>query len=417
MKLLFNGKPFKPEDLENALLAQVILQLTEQVRARIGSIRDPDTGEFPTIVVHGDQIEDLKLSIEGSDALIARVEELLAEHVTFDDEKDSPDQEKPAMPKAPSVFLSWGSPDKELATRLADALRSNGIETWFSEWEIKPGDSFRQRIDRGLGDATHFLVLLTPDSILRPWVNMEIDAGLIQRIEDGRAFIPLRAGIEPQELPPLLRTLHAPVLQDFERDVRQLVNDICGVTRKPPLGPLPVPLKQARAGRYSDAATAIARYFVEQSRNGALYDPRVSIDDLANATFLTVDDAKDAVFELGDLLDSSSKYSAPVLSVAATPYVFAEFDKFWCEWKPDEDALRLSAELLNDANFPHALGKISEFLGWPARRLNPAVAYLKRRNLVSTYDSLGCAPFISHRINATDHTRRFVKSRSLGGSS
>ena len=82
MKLLFNGKPFKPEDLENALLAQVILQLTEQVRARIGSIRDPDTGEFPTIVVHGDQIEDLKLSIEGSDALIARVEELLAEHVT-----------------------------------------------------------------------------------------------------------------------------------------------------------------------------------------------------------------------------------------------------------------------------------------------------------------------------------------------
>jgi len=414
MTLLFNGRPFNPKNFKDALMAQVIQQMAAQVRARIGSIRDPDTGEFPTIVVHGNKIDDLKLTIEGSDTLIARVKEVLADHITSDEESGAADQEEPAMPTSPRVFLSWGSPDEALATRLAEALQSKGIETWFSEWEICPGDSFRQRIDAGLGNATHFLVLLTPDSISRPWVNMEIDAGLIQKIEDGRKFIPLRAGVEPNALPPLLRTLHAPALEDFDRDVRQIVNDIYGVTRKPPLGAPPPAVQQSRVGRYSDAATATARYFVEYSQHGGLYDPEISLDDLAQATSLTIDDAKDAVFELGDLLRSSGGFTGRAPTIAATPEMFSEFDQYWRPWKPQEDALRIAAELLNDANFPSALSKIAERLDWPARRLNPAVAYLKRRSLVRTYDTLGCVPYITHQIGATDHTRRFVKSRSHG---
>lgn len=109
-----------------------------------------------------------------------------------------------------------------------------------------------------MGDAIHFLVLLIPNSINRPWVNTESDAGLIQKIEDGRKFIPLRVNVEPSALSPLLRTLHAPELKDFDRDVQQLINDIYGVARKPPLGAAPPVTQHGRVGRFSGAAAAVA---------------------------------------------------------------------------------------------------------------------------------------------------------------
>ena len=78
---------------------------------------------------------------------------------------------------SPRVFLSYTWGDRELAERIANALQANGIDTWWAEWCISAGDSLRQKIDEGLGDCTHFLVLLTPNSIEKPWVNQEMDAG------------------------------------------------------------------------------------------------------------------------------------------------------------------------------------------------------------------------------------------------
>src|SRR5712671_2341181 len=81
--------------------------------------------------------------------------------------------------RAPRVFLSHAHKDRDLARRLAFDLTANGIETFFDEWEIGLGDSIPQKLMEGLGQCTHFLVLLTPISISQPWVNFEIDAGLV----------------------------------------------------------------------------------------------------------------------------------------------------------------------------------------------------------------------------------------------
>ena len=66
--------------------------------------------------------------------------------------------------QVPRVFLSYASENKELAGQVANTLMKNRIETWWDEWEIRPGDSIRQKIDEGIGDCTHFLVLLTSQS-------------------------------------------------------------------------------------------------------------------------------------------------------------------------------------------------------------------------------------------------------------
>lgn len=77
---------------------------------------------------------------------------------------------------------------------------------------ITAGDSIRQRIDEGIGECTHFIVLLTPKSITKPWVNLEIDAGLVRRLSDQTKLIPLRCGLEPNKLTPLLQTFFSPTV-------------------------------------------------------------------------------------------------------------------------------------------------------------------------------------------------------------
>ena len=98
-------------------------------------------------------------------------------------------QEVSEMPK---VFLSYTSDDIELARRIAESLMAAGIDTWWDKWCIYPGDSLRQKIDEGLTDCTHFLVLLTPQSIDKPWVKAEMDAAFVQKVEDQCKFLPVR---------------------------------------------------------------------------------------------------------------------------------------------------------------------------------------------------------------------------------
>jgi hypothetical protein len=86
------------------------------------------------------------------------------------------------------------------------------------------GDSLRQKIDEGLSSCAVFLVLLTPQSINKPWVNQEVDAGLIRKIEERARFIPVRKDLPASALPPLLRGMLSPELADFEKDIRQPVS-------------------------------------------------------------------------------------------------------------------------------------------------------------------------------------------------
>src|SRR5262249_24867978 len=137
----------------------------------------------------------------------------------------------------PRAFLSFGWEDREAAEAIAEALQANGKDTWWAEWEIRSGDSLRQKIDEGLSNCTVFLVLLTRQSIKKPWVNQELDAGLIRKIEARVRFIPVRKNLPTNALPPLLRGLLSPEMQDFEKDIRQLIADIHCVSRKPALGP------------------------------------------------------------------------------------------------------------------------------------------------------------------------------------
>jgi len=141
----------------------------------------------------------------------------------------------------PRAFLCHASENKPLARQIAHSLQGVGVGTFFDEWEIRSGDSLRRKIDAGLEGCTHFIALLTPESIHKPWVEAEMDAAFVRKVEGQCRFIPLRNRLPHSELPALLKGVLSPEIDDnnYDADLAKLVSDIYEVSRKPSLGQLP----------------------------------------------------------------------------------------------------------------------------------------------------------------------------------
>src|SRR5579859_733665 len=180
-------------DLQEALLKAALEKVKDHFHERVGSIRHPTTGEFPTVVVTGTSLEKVSVQVEGSTEVLKLVKERLgveAAGINFVATESA----------TPKVFLSYTSADKQLAERVARALQAQGIETWWDTWEIKAGDRLRQKIEDGIAGCTHFVVLLTPSSVDKPWVNAELDAAFMRKLADQCQLIPLRHELDASAL-------------------------------------------------------------------------------------------------------------------------------------------------------------------------------------------------------------------------
>ena len=372
-------------------------KLRSEMQNRIGSVRHPITGEFAFATVLGHSIEDLRMHVEGSSALIELVKRRLPKDESIAMTSNATDK------KSPHVFLSYGSDDRDLAKKIAQRFTEAGIDTWWAEWEISAGDSLRQKIDQGLEGCTHFVILLSPSSIQRPWVNAEMDAGFVKKMNATSRVIPLRFDFPVAQLPPLLSGLLCPEIDKDLTQIKTLIDDIYGLTRKPALGE---PRASAPFTGYSLAATTIAGLAVNDSANGESHDVELEINEIIERTKLSDEDVVDALYELRAFFVERHD------SWHATAKLYAEFDQFWKPWNPANDALKLAADLVNDSGFPTRPSEIAKRYGWEPRRLNPAIFFLKDRAAVDVQEYIGTHPYNAGFVTRSDATRRFVKSRS-----
>lgn len=403
IKLRLNGKPFNPKTFQDTIMKQVMEEAAEQLREKVSAIRHPETGEFPTIVVTATSLDDMKLHIEGSPELLALVNKRLGIN-----EEEIEGSDLPTETSVPKVFLSYTWDDTDLAKQIAETLMANGIDTWWDKWCISAGDSFRQKIDEGLEGCTHFLVLLTPNSLSKPWVNQEMDAGLMRKLNAKSKFIPVRYQVSPAQLPALLTGMLSPEIVNPEADIQQLINDIHGISKKPSLGSMPAAAyNSVQKTGYSPAANTIAKIFVEDSKTARKFDPQMSLARLIELTGLTKDDVVDAIHELSGMVTMRFEDL-----IYPENRLFTTFDSFWMDWVPADDALKLAADMLNDSNFPTNPAEVAKRYQWSQRRLNPAIAYLADRNLIKSLATVASGNWVSACILKNDETRRFVKSRS-----
>ena len=86
------------------------------------------------------------------------------------------------------LFLSHASKDKGWVGPLAVALRTEGLDIWYDEYEFQIGDNVRAKMDQGLLHSRYGLVVLSPTFFEKFWTQYELD-GLFARQSAGEQVI------------------------------------------------------------------------------------------------------------------------------------------------------------------------------------------------------------------------------------
>jgi len=163
--------------LEEELIEKALQSYAEDLHGKAASVVDPETGKHAAVFVRRVGRESLTIHTSGSPGFARALEERLGLS-----RGEVHGVNEPAT-RERLVYLAHATEDKHLAQPLAEGLVERGIPVWYDNWEIGYGDSLRRRMEQGLGDCTHFVVLLTETSVNKPWVNEEIDAGLMSAVE------------------------------------------------------------------------------------------------------------------------------------------------------------------------------------------------------------------------------------------
>ena len=379
------------------------------LRGVVSSIVDPETGKHPDVFVRRTGETTSVLATSGSEALAQEINRRLGADVQCEE------HHKGAEP-APVIYLAHASEDKtNLARPLANRLVENGIEVWFDEWEIRSGDNLRRKMEEGLSECTHFLALLTPASIKKPWVEAEIDVGFVNLIGGQSHFVGLRAGVEIAELSPFLRTLHCPKISFADDSIARLIADIYGISRKPKLGPKPAYVRTVPTdfGRWSSGAITVAEYLITRSKYGISHDPQAEQSTIAHDLGLPVEAVTLAVLDLREagLVGVSESLSGPKW-IWPQPALFVQFDQHFLGFESKADAVRIATRLVNE--YPRGVSTehiAAEFSDWSQRRINSALNFLNEAKVVMSSSSLG-SHWASHAIHPTDRTLRFARDNS-----
>src|SRR5438477_12076232 len=74
------------------------------------------------------------------------------------------------------VFVSHATADKWLATTLCEKIEKTGATTFRDDRDIHGGDDIPEEIRRQIKQSKEIVVLLTPESVGRQWVILDVGA-------------------------------------------------------------------------------------------------------------------------------------------------------------------------------------------------------------------------------------------------
>jgi hypothetical protein len=317
------------------------------------------------------------------------------------------------MIKQPSAFLSYTHDDRYTATKVAEGLRAGGVDVWFAKWEILPGDSLIRKIfEEGLAGADAFIILLSQHSVQSRWVQEELDAALIKRIEGVTRVIPVV--IDNVQVPLPLRAVRwIDMSEDFDEALRELQMAIFGIRERPAVGAPPefVRTQLRSVGGLSQLGSAIGLFLVSTGKHKVGNEETFRAAELAERLGFSPQETDDAIDELESLgLVNAYSYlgSAPFMHAEVEPTyaLFLHLRDQGLEYDPEED-IRIIASAV--AAQERTVGpRLQELTGLSPLRINRAVAYLEDYGLVTVVKALGTAPFNFSDAWATGATRRFV---------
>ncbi len=140
------------------------------------------------------------------------------------------------MPQKFFITHSWK--DIDFARKLCDDLRASGLDGFFDERSVRPGESIPKRIEQGLEQCDVYIPVLSPAALKSRWADWEIDMAIMMRQEQGRPhIIPVIA--EKCDVPRRLRhILYVSFIgwsaeSTYQTALNELLTKGFGVTLKP----------------------------------------------------------------------------------------------------------------------------------------------------------------------------------------
>ena len=390
----------------NEAVEGVLSSYAEDLHRKAASVVDPHTGKHVPVFVRRIGREGWSLHTSGSPTFARALEQRLGLN---QGEVHGMNQ---SVNRERLVYLAHASEDKGIAKPLAEGLMRRGINVWYDNWEIGYGDSLRRRMEQGLGDCTHFVVLLTERSIRKPWVNEEIDAGLMSAVEGTAKFIGLRHELPLSSVSPFLRTRLTPEFNPSEEGLEALASEIYGVSKKPPMGEAPHYVQSHEPGStWSSSARVVAEFFVRSSAHAHAMDPQATYTDIQQETGLPLPDVRIGVLDLiGAGLLEKREYIGGKSDIGPKADLFVTFDASFMNWDPEKDARDLAVRLLNLDSHQADAGEVAETLGWPPRRFNSAAAYLVSARVVEPIEHMDGRHYWPPGFTMGDELLRFIRS-------
>lgn len=63
------------------------------------------------------------------------------------------------------VFISYAREDSEIAQKLYDDLKKEGVELWFDKQDLMPGQEWRLDMQKAIRESTFFLAIISSKSM------------------------------------------------------------------------------------------------------------------------------------------------------------------------------------------------------------------------------------------------------------
>jgi hypothetical protein len=392
--------------IEREILEEVFSSVSENLHGKAASVVDPETGKHVPVFVRSIGNKGWSIFSNGSPAYARALEKRLGLNNGEVHNMHGPADRKRL------VYLAHASEDKAIVNPLAEGLMQRGIEVWYDNWEIGYGDSLRLKMEEGLGSCTHFVVLLTEKSIKKPWVNEEIDAGLMSAVEGSAKFIGLRYELPLSSVSPFLKTRLTPEFQPGDEGIESLAGEILGISKKPPLGEKPRYVQSHEAGStWSVAARIVAEYFVQKSENGCSMDPQATYSEIQKETGLPMADVRIGVLDLigAGLLEKRDSYGEED-NIWSKADLFVTFDADFMPWDPEKDARDLAVYLIDLDSDQADANEVGLALGWEPRRFNSAAGYLVSARIVKPIEYFSDHAYSPPSFMIGDELLRFVRS-------
>jgi len=125
------------------------------------------------------------------------------------------------------AFISHNKADKTTARALATLLVAQGVDVWFDEWEIRPGQSLTGGIEEGLAQSNTFILVWSQAAQASNWVGTETRAYVRRRVDDKELLV-IPIMVDKTALPVLVADYRGFDVSDGKIALERVAEEIAG---------------------------------------------------------------------------------------------------------------------------------------------------------------------------------------------